>query len=367
MTQLAFIIPTWNRPANLRRCIESIASQIGPEDDVTIHVIDDGSDVPLRSWAEKLADGGTGDSLPAGVKVQRREQHTDYSDCFRDMMEAAHTYDWVWTFGDDDILRPGALKFVLERLPECKADFIHVAEVKRASGSNNIYHADSFLKLACKFGWIEMSGFITGNIARGFLLAEASGTRYWRQYAKSAFVQSCAILELFRDRPAMFMDLPLVDSQEDAQSEQTSERWRVQNIPGRYLNVVDAIELMFEERILEHKLPKSFFRYLSYHLWDRFVTSYISDYLNQNFLWSADAWGRVGKFAQFIDDEEYAVEMMRDVEAARGMTTLALYLGSNLEGLRNELTGMLTRRYAEVYPYTFVAPPAPVETPAAST
>jgi glycosyltransferase involved in cell wall biosynthesis len=364
VTQLAFVIPTWNRQDHLYKCLESISSQIGPEDDVEVIVVDDASDVPLRSYAEKLADGGTGESLPAGVKIKRRDAHTEYSAAFRDMMRAAPHAEWVWTFGDDDLLRPGALKFMLEWLPKIAADFIHVTEAKRASGVNNIYHATSMFDLANKFGWIEMTGYITGNLTRGAVLAAAAETPRWNVYARSAFVQSCALIDVLADRPATFMDVPLISSQDNENSEQTWIRWRDQNIPGRYLHLVDALECMYDAGVLKKRVTKEFFRYLNYHLWDRFLTHFASDYLDHGLIWSEDAWGRLMRFAQFVADEEFAKELLIDIEAARGLCTLANYMGKNLEGLRAELAAIRERRGQAVYPYSFVAP---AETPAAST
>lgn len=347
MTTLAFVIPTWNRPERLHRSVGSIAPQL--TGDAVIHIVQDG-DVPETTAAVKYLQ----DRWPC-VRVSHNE-HSDYSAAFRAAFLAEPDAEWVWTFGDDDELRPGVVKFMLERLASEKADFIHVAEATRATGENKIYHADSLLKLLKRFGWIDMTGFITGNITRGPLLADAAATKHWKKYAQTAFVQSCLLLEALRDRPATFMDMPLIATQDKDQTGETQDIWRAQNIPGRYLNVVDAVELMFEEGILTQKVPPAFFRYLSYHLWDRHLTAFIADYLNQGFLWNHDAWGRIMKFAQFIDDDKYAERLVVDAEAARGMVTLAMYMAQNLDGIRSELDALLKRRHEAVYPYSYAAP-----------
>lgn len=352
MTKLAFVIPTWNRPDRVKRAVASIASQMSEGDGVVIHVVHDG-DLPEMT----VALHEIRDRWPH-IIVSNNE-HSDYSAAFRAMFTAETTADWVWTFGDDDILRDGALAFMLPRLAEEKADFIHIAELQRSSGTNHIYRAENLLRLCGKFGWIEMTGFITCNITRGPLLAEAAGTPNWRHYAKTAFVQSCILLEKMRDRPAVFMDIPLVDTQDKEQNVATQDTWRQQNIPGRYLYVVDAIELMFDQGILTNKLPREFFRYLSYHLWDRHLTSFIGDYLHQNFLWRYESWGRLGKFPQFLEDEKYAAELAADIDAGRDLAMFSAYTAVNLQHMRDNLEALHKRRHEAVFPYSYVAAPEP--------
>lgn len=343
---LTFVIPTWNRPEALKTCVESITSQI-KDDSVRVIVQDDHSDeTPVF------------DHPAVEVRV-RQDPHADYSNAFRDMFRAAPESEWVWTFGDDDILREGALEFMLPRLAEAQnLDFIHVAERQRASGTNNLYYSPTLINLCGSLGWIEMTGFITGNITRGHLLAKAAETPNWKVYAKSAYVQSCALLELLKDSPCAFYDKYLVDTQDKEMTQTTGERWATMDISTRYLWIVDAIDVMFENGILTDKLPSKFFRYLNVNMWDRFIYFYINDFLDSKALWTEDTWGRVARFARFLDDEDEAKAVMRDVEAARGLATLALYMEANVQGIRTELTSLRDRHVQSVHPYTFCEAPA---------
>lgn len=358
MTKLAFVIPAWNRPRQLEVCVESIASQVRPDDDVRIFIQDDCSDDPeMPGVLDRM-----GDKYQC-VESYRTGAHGDYSDAFRAMFRAAPDAEWVWTFGDDDKLRPGALTFVLDELLPGRMesrDFLHVAEHTRSSGANAIIGADRLLDLCNELGWIEMTGFITGNLCRGSLLAQAAETPRWKKYATSAFVQSAALLEALHDRPCAFVDIPLVSTQNNEQSEDTTRRWVASNIPVRYMHAIDSIEVMFEDGILKNKLPAKFFRYLNYHLWDRFIVSMINDYANQHALWPEWAWDKTEKFAQFLADDAEAAQLRQDVDAARGMVRLGLYLEKNAEGIRNEVASIGERRSASVYPYGFIGelPPA---------
>jgi glycosyltransferase involved in cell wall biosynthesis len=349
---LTFAIPTWNRPEHLERAVQSIAKQVMPEDEgrVSIVIINDASGLDTTEMIDSL-----NDRWPFVTSITR-EEHIGYADVFRDMFRASPSSDWVWTFGDDDLLRPGAMTFMLERLKATPPElvFMHIAELKRASGTNNVYSASSLFDLCNTFGWIEMTGFITGNITRGARLAKAADTAHWKTYAKSAFVQSCALLEELVDEPCAFLDLPLITSQEVEQTEDTMQRWSEQKISERYLYVVDALEIMYEEGVLKKKVQSKFFRYLVYHLWDRYITHFISDYINHKALWTDQAWGRIIRFSQFLADEEEAQKIASEAEAVRGMMQLGLYMSKNLDGLHEEIISIFKRRNEALYPYTFV-------------
>lgn len=359
MAKLAFIIPTWNRPQHLSRCIESIASQVPDSDTVKVIVIDDASEDETRLKVEALQD-----TYPGIIEYQRRETHTDYSDVFQDMFDAGHCHDWAWTFGDDDLLQTGALAFMLEFLStHDDLSFLHVPEVKRSHNTGALYRASGLFDLCNNFGWLEMTGFITGNITKGFLLAEAGNTPNWRTYAKSSFVQACALLEQLRDNACAFLDIPLVTSQEMEQTEDTGKRWSEGNIGYRYLLLADALELMYEQEILKRKVDKRFFRYLNYHLWDRFISHFLSDYFNAKTLWLDDAWGRVIRMTRFIANEEEATAIMADVEAARGLSTLGLYMSRNIAGIESELRTIFDRHTQPIYQYGFIGPDGTVALP----
>ena len=348
--KITFVIPTFNRPKELRACVISIARQI--TEDVQILIIDNGSTEETGFAIDRLK------SEYSFISSLRFEDNIDYSVSFKRMMQVDPNSDWgwTWTFGDDDFLMSGALSFMLEQLSrftEEGVQFVHVAEVNRASGSSGCYRG-TLLNLCSEFGWLEMTGFISGNIIRTERLNHASETPRWDLYAKSAFVHSCALLEELKNDQAVFLDLPLINTQNKEQTQEGLQGWIREKIPERYLYVSDAIERMFEEGVLENKLPPKFFRYLTYHLWDRFLVHSSVDYSSRGAAWTDQAWASVLKFANFINDEQIIQDLNRDVEAARGMTTLHFYLKQNLEAIMGEITDLSARREQLIYPYTFL-------------
>lgn len=358
MTKLAFVIPAWNRPKHLEICVESIASQVRADDDVRVIVQDDCSsnlDVPVvcAKMAEKYQ----------CVEIRRRREHGDYADAFRDMFRAAPDAEWVWTFGDDDKLLPNALKFMLSAvLPRMvERDYFHVAEVKRTAGTNAIAYSSRLIDLCGEFGWVDLTGFITGNVCRGPLLARAAETPRWPLYAKSAFVHCAALLEELADRPCAFVDIPLISTQGNSDSEETAKRWTDANIPVRYMLMIDCIDRMFEDGILTKKLPAKFFRYLSYHLWDRFLVCFINDAVNAGALWPAEAWGRIERFTKYLADADVAAKLREDIDAARTLTTLHIAMAQNTTLIHNQISDIGTRLSAAVYPYSNMDPVKPQE------
>lgn len=345
--RLSFVIPTYNRPQQLEICVKSIAAQV-KRADVQIIVI---------GLTEENGNKEVCERMQAEIPFLQviHHPHEDYSQNFRAMFMAASESDWAWTFGDDDILQPKALDFMLERIEKHpEVSFYHVAEVSRASG-RGAAATGTLYDICCELGWIEMTGFISGNVVRGDLLVKAAQTPRWNEYAKCSFVQSCALLEALRDEQATFIDLPLIKTQTKDQTPESLQTWISQRIAERYLFVSQAVERMVVDEILPVELPPKFFRYLNYHLWDRFITHFIGDYMDREQTWIDDAWGNVMRFANFIAEPE-ASKLRRDVEATRGLITLHSYMKRNLEGIHAEVAAIGLRRGDAVYPYTFMQP-----------
>ena len=345
---ITFAIPTYNRASRLETCIRSIADQV-TDDRVRILVSDDASTDDTPQVLERL------EAEYPCLAYYRRDTRGGYDGNFRDLYTRADlaVTEWTWMFGDDDMLRPGAVAFMLSHLETTPAQFIHVAELKRTSGTNHLIHG-TLLHLCNTFGWIEMTGFITCNVVRSKHLIQAFQSPRWRTYAKSAFAQSCVLLEQLRDEPCAFMDIPLVESQDEEQTPETAERWKADRIGERYLLIADALELMYEDGILTRKVKAAFFRYLIYGMWDRFLTSFIVDYLDHQYLWTDDAWHRTIKMASFVEPEEDAEAIIRDIEAARGLSTLHNYLAKDLAGIADELKRIFDRHVSAIYPYTYM-------------
>jgi len=266
---LTFAIPTWNRPRELNICVRSIAEQCTPE--CKIIVMDHGSDEPTEKVVNQLIK-----EFPfvRAVRLEREEGH-DYSHAFKYLFQLADT-EWTWTFGDDDMLMPGAVESMLDALKRDEFEFIHVAEEKRSAKTGKLYKA-TLLELCNTIGWLDMTGFITGNIIRTEKLKQCAKVESWDLYAKSAFVQSLAILEVMKDAPSAFLDYPIIKSQTEELTEETMSRWTQFDIGTRYFYLDEGLMDLRKRGVIERVSP-TFFRYLSYYLWDRFMQNILSSF-----------------------------------------------------------------------------------------
>jgi glycosyltransferase involved in cell wall biosynthesis len=351
---LTYVIPTNRRPRELYISVRSIADQIEQltsETEVRIIIVDNGSGDDSQKVINGLVE------KYSFVSTIRYEDNIDYAVAQKRMMVAAPDSDWVWSFGDDDRLLPGALKFMVDYFKTVPDEvvFIHVAEASRISGTNGVIKG-TLLDLCRNIGWIEMTGFITGNITRGKLLAESTETPRWRDYAKSAFVHSCALLEHLKDKQAQLVEIACIATQNKEQTKECMDIWLEQNIPTRYLYMSDCLRLMFEDGILTEKLPKKFFRYLNIPIWDRFIISFTSEYLNKNLMTDDRLWSCVVQFLDYLEEGEEKNNILEDIHAAKGISHLHHYIKMNLAGLETELQGIFARANVPVYPYSFLTP-----------
>lgn len=102
--KISVVIPTHNRPDNLRRAINSVLHQSRPADEII--VVDDGSDIPAV--------------VPEGVTLLRHDESKGGSAARNTGIRAAAS-DYIAFLDDDDECLPTRLK----RIAEASADVIH--------------------------------------------------------------------------------------------------------------------------------------------------------------------------------------------------------------------------------------------------
>lgn len=295
---LTFAIPGYKRPKQLEICIRSIAGQIIQEGGASSIFISEHSD-DEETW-EVLGRLSKEFSFLETSQLKRGEDH-DYANNFQETFKRAKG-DWVWTFGNDDTLLPGALKKALE-LIELPVDFIHCAELSRTDGSNSIKKG-TLLQVCNNLGWLDMTGFISCNIVRGDFLRKAASLPSWKFFSKNSFVHSCALLEALYDRPSLFVDTPLVSPQPDSQNEETAKIWAKHRVAERYFYVDEALRNMVDRGMLPRSLDNVFFRYHSYFLWDRFISNMISDYSSFPDKPQTQLWYHIEGLANLLADDQ---------------------------------------------------------------
>lgn len=352
MGLLTFVIPTRKRHRELSVCVRSIAEQIG-EQDVRILILFNNEDTDTVRVVARLHE-----KWPY-VSAAGCDGEPDYDVKFRSMFRAAPDSEWVWTFGDDDVLEPNALKFMLDILSKAPPElaFIHVSERSRSTGSGDVYKG-RMIDLCCQLGWIEFTGFISANITRGKLLAQCAETPNWNVYARTAFVHSCALLEVLRKEQTQFIDMPLIDVQPDRDESVTKQKvaqWRESNVEIRYLYLADSLQLMYDQEIIKSRLPVKFFRYHHYHLWDRHITCFLLIWLNENKIWYDDWAFYAKRMAGFVDDDVIRDKICEEIIASQRWVLMMAALGENLKTVREDIMGVLEKRASEQYKFTYVS------------
>jgi glycosyltransferase involved in cell wall biosynthesis len=122
--RLSFCIPTYNRPKEFKRLFESLMLQVTPEVEVVIR--DDSTDTTTEQCVKSHP------LFPSQIQYYHGEKiGIDRANLFI----ASHaTGEYVWWFGDDDVLFPGAIEKVLHCI-KTNANLSFIFVNFRAEGS----------------------------------------------------------------------------------------------------------------------------------------------------------------------------------------------------------------------------------------
>ncbi len=257
--------------------------------------------------------------------------------------------DWVWFMGDDDYLcHPESLQKVCEVLvrENKNADFgfVHACQARRSKNTGAII-TDSSLGLCNRFGYTEMFGWISSIIMRreNFVnalqkvddRAQKARDEPALSNTHSAFFQASYIFQEVYWMRGAFVDLPLVDMQDEEMTEATRQRWQSENMGERYIYILDDLQRLKSEGVPVNDLSPEFFRYHQYQLWDRFITYQLnvleafgngddSDLIKGSMARFVDNWGRISSISGFLGDPLCRKQLTTIVENCIGLSNLYL-------------------------------------------
>src|SRR5579875_1824981 len=116
---LTMCIPTWNRAEELRLLLEVLTPQLMQAPDVELLISDNHSTDHTPAVVEQAIANGL------RCRYVRNAENigadANFLQCYR-MAEGKH----VWIFGDDDVLLPGSLLFVLKLLHRRAYELIYL-------------------------------------------------------------------------------------------------------------------------------------------------------------------------------------------------------------------------------------------------
>lgn len=345
MKKLCFGIPTWNRGVKLERCIRAMVEQIretGSAGEVGIFVSDNCSDddtpVRLRNLMTQF---------PDILYVYRREQHSaNGHDNFEEVFRRTPG-EYIWIFGDDDILLPGALNTVLNILKQNKPALVHAGHGWFKPHSMGIY-SGTVLSFANKMGYNQFIGWITSIILHREFAHRMISVPQWLTYKECAFPQTCGVLHVAAYQPAIVIDHALVEPMEP-QTKEDMERWAKGNTAWLYVLLVDSLKMLFEAGSLKEKLKPGFFRYLNYYLWDRFTVNMIASHFSDS-PWPEKGWDNILLMAEMVDDMDTAKRIRNSVNSARRLCDMRINLKTQVSAIEQVLAGLANETNKPVLP-----------------
>ena len=286
---ITFCIPTWNRSQKLKACVESIIAQ-SPH---AIVICDNGSDDDTPEVCRRFAN-----EYP-NIKYVRYDDHVDFAGSFKRAVNAVEGDGYTWTFGDDDCLVETALAFVAGTISTTKFDFYHVAEAIRVGRAEAMI--GSVWELCNAIGWLDFTGFISGNIAKTDLYKRAVNSANWELYGSSAYPQSLGILDSMAHGQSMMIELGCVESGKG--DDDTAKRWADQSVCWKYLYVGDGLKTLVDQGKIPAKVGETFFRYLEEDFFSRMMRDFTGRaVLNSGLLKEGD-WECFAYTASMVDGE----------------------------------------------------------------
>jgi len=221
---LSIVIPAYNRPNELKTCLESFINQVNDniEDDIEIIVCDDNSDTNSLAFVKEFENTYKYICYKKYKKNIGLEQNLINSTKF-----ASGKY--LWIFGDDDFLESKhALNKILKILKTKTYEILILNRTRRSFDlekliTNNWMNLDSnknyeFARLndfCLKYGFISVIGFISVNIFLREKFLKVDKT----PYMGTMYPQLGSMVEAFGNNKTLLIGEPLICHRTQTQEE----------------------------------------------------------------------------------------------------------------------------------------------------
>ncbi|MEO5340792.1 MAG: glycosyltransferase [Magnetococcus sp. MYC-9] len=214
---LSIVIPTYNRGFFLEQLLFSIdhyarAEEI-PKDLLEVVVVDnastDGTPAICQDYSTRIA---------RFRSVRRTELVAAEVNIISSSLVA--TGEWVWTFGDDDIIHAGSLKKIINLLHHLSADIVFLnyssvwkngttRHLERLSNLESTSTPIPLGNLITQRYFFQIISFISASVCRRACLAAVDYAPYQTGFVP-AYSHVLVKLEAFAKRPALFIAEPLL-------------------------------------------------------------------------------------------------------------------------------------------------------------
>ena len=351
MKKLCFWCRTWNRADVLKITVSRRAEEIikyNLEKDVIIFIIDNQSTDNTPKVLKNLQKKYPFIIYWRSPVWKKQEEDFDIPEKILKKVKA----EFTWFFGDDDILLKDTLPLVWKILNSEEAKesiIIHTGHALLKPHSYKIYKGTVW-EFANLMGFNQFIGWITSVIFNTKLEEEKKNfykkdffekiwPKYEKIYNKAAFSYVLKWLHLFTYEKAIVIDYPICEPLKHLDPK-TGERWEKENIGWRYFLFIEGLKLMYQDGILQEKLKPGFFKYLTYNLWDRFLSEMIASRLG---IYTrnprpSEGWQYILDIADLIDDLTIAKHIKTNVYLARELCKEYQILKEKLESISKKKT-----------------------------
>ncbi|GAB6183700.1 glycosyltransferase family 2 protein [Thermodesulfovibrio hydrogeniphilus] len=345
MKKLCFTIPSWNRAKKLERCVKEMARQIielGKQDEIGIFVSDNCSNDETPRVLARLKK-----EYPF-LDYCRLEKHVDSADSAKNAYVKA-SGEYLWIFGDDDILLKDGLAMVWNVLNKHEPTLIHAGNGWLKPHSYKIYE-DTVLEFANKMGFNQFIGWTTSMIIKKEILLKMFQLPQWDKYKEAAYGHVLGILHVATYEPAVVIDFPICQPMEQ-QTQEDVKRWQIEKMGWRYFLTVEGLQILFKIGILKEKLKPMFFKYLTYYLWDRFIVQMIASELGvlAEGKLPDKGWDLILSMADMIDDEGLAKQIKTTTNAARQLCKSRNILVNQIKEIDDVLNVILQETNKQIF------------------
>ena len=256
--------------------------------------------------------------------------------------------DWVWLLGDDDYL---ASEHSIEKIAEViskqrgsNLSFIHACQARRSKNTGQVISMPT-QHLCQELGYHEMLGWFSSIIVKRSIFCrsmldthdkingkEGATTQIGARW--SAYTHTRYLFEHLHGKIGTFIDLPLVDPQDKAQTKVTQLRWSKLQMGERFFFVVDDLLSLREQGLLPEKCSSTFFRLVSFSWWDRYFAHLFGELYDQsiphkkkfcedNINRHQSHWKRLQLMAEMLDDRELSKSLR--IRATHGIELADMY------------------------------------------
>ena len=276
---VAVAIPTHNRLNHLKRCVDSILSQQHPtEIKLSLVISNNGSEDGTTDYLDALA------KTDPRVVIFNEKLEDPYQNfiCLANIMP--QDVDWVWLMGDDDMLDSKySISIVCDTIKQHRSPnlhFVHACQSRRVQTSTE--QVSGTVRELCEtFGLLDMLGWFSSVIVTRQEMVECFleiGTRPFKPDNTSCFSHAFVFFSKLHACEGIFLDVPLVEPQDEEMTPETVRRWQDENVPAKMFGTIEELKMLKEKRLIDQTTPYQFFRYHQGFLWEKLIGDLIGQF-----------------------------------------------------------------------------------------